>query len=200
MTHNWKLLGLQTLLAGALASSPVLGDPPNGLDKGKGGIEPEQLSAISKQLDEIQKSILANNKAVDKKLADLNTAGYNLELALQNSVKDIKDQAGQIKDLKDQIAKLQQDLDALKNKPTDQFVTRNYPLAPSGLGKVQMVNTYFEPQTILVNGRAIRVDPGETRTLELPAGIFTYEVLNVKGQQTRTLSANSLFTITVHPN
>ena len=129
MIRNWKLFGLQTLLAGALASSPVLGETKNGVDKGKDAAEPDQIAVLIKQqLDDIKKLIEANNKGMDKKLDDLskamddklkklNDSGYSLELAFQ---KQVTDNSGQIKEIRDQIAKLQQELDALKARPNDQ--------------------------------------------------------------------------------
>ena len=96
------------------------------------------------------------------------------------------------------------DLDALKNRAP---VSRESAYAPSAsnspsaaTGRIRLVNTFLDPMTIVVNGRAYQVAPGDTRLVEaVPAGTFNYEVLGVQPRVDRTLAANETFTITVHP-
>jgi hypothetical protein len=63
------------------------------------------------------------------------------------------------------------------------------------------VNTYTGPVTVIVNDRAYRLMPNETRTIEnVPAGPFTFWVLNSQPfPQNRTLTPNEMFVISVFP-
>jgi hypothetical protein len=44
-------------------------------------------------------------------------------------------------------------------------------------GFVRLVNEYSVEVSLLLNGRAHRLTPGETRTVEVPSGDYTYELL-----------------------
>ena len=66
---------------------------------------------------------------------------------------------------------------------------------------MQLVNDYSEELLFLVNGRAYRVAPGTTHTVEeMPAGAFNYEVISPtwgsRARNTPMLAAGETFTIT----
>jgi hypothetical protein len=192
MISNWKMLGLETLLAGALAAAPAF---PADTDTGKA----PDLAAISKQIDEIKKAMLTadvfkvSDEAIHKELAELRGKGINLDLKLVKSQEDIDA-------LKKQLAQMQLDIDNLKNRPTSQVSGYAPVPASQGYGQLRLINTYYDPMTIFVNGRAYVVRPNETRITEpIAAGAFTYAVANVQGERTRNLIANETFTINIHP-
>jgi phage shock protein A len=191
MTRNWKLLGIQTVLAGALALSPASAadsDTP---------AKPPDLATVSKQLEEMKKtleglqtSVLAFNKAMDDERAQRIKADSDAEVRLQQLISDMSE-------LRKQISQVRQDMDVLKARPS---VSAYPPSGQAAAGRVRMVNSYMEPVTVVVNGRAYPLQPGETRLTDpIPSGTFTYEVLGVQPPMTRPLAAGETFTVTVYP-
>src|SRR5262249_33085022 len=99
MTHTWKLLGLNTLLAAALATPALAGQldgPPAGQVEGnKPDPVLEKLKGLENKLDAMESSLKA-------KLDNLDTNVQLKNAKLQTDVED----------LKRQITQLRQDLDA----------------------------------------------------------------------------------------
>src|SRR5262249_46532201 len=66
-------------------------------------------------------------------------------------------------------------------------------------GVVRLVNNYNQPEVIRVNGVGYAVDPGQSVDVTVPAGTFTYEVVNIKDRVSRVVEPGQIFTIRVHP-
>jgi hypothetical protein len=69
---------------------------------------------------------------------------------------------------------------------------------------IQLVNLSFGTGLVSVNGAVYTLHPGETRVVSVPAGPFTFEVLQDSygrsfPQQTRVLGANGKTTLTMRP-
>jgi hypothetical protein len=192
MNRTWKTFGLTALLASALLTGPVRADPPT---------TAERLEDIQKNLDKLSKSmtdlarVLPALEEIKKQVEDVRVDARAGALRSQT----------EIKDLKDQIAQLKSEVDALrKNQATTNRVamsppSENQPAAPT-TGHVEITNTYPAEVVVIINRRSYHVLPGQTVVSEpVLAGTFTYEVLGVTEQRTRTLAANKTYPIWVHP-
>jgi hypothetical protein len=215
MRSNWKVVGLATLLAGALAAPTLAADsdtPPSIASLAK------QLETVKQQLEALQKTVdslkgLPNSiasltrtlekldkdgaglKAVQTDLTELKGAGLATDLKIQTAQNSLND-------LSKEVTQLRKDFDTLKTRPPSPQIAGYPPPANAtlGTGRVRLVNTFADPMTIIVNGKAYHVQPGETRLSDpVPAGAFTYEVLGVQPPLERQLASNQTFTVTVFP-
>jgi hypothetical protein len=185
MMRTWKILGLKAILAALFAASPGLASKTSGPPS-----EAEKLDAIQKQLNELKTSLAS----LDEKLKDIRTDSNLGTQKFQN----------QIKDLNDMIGALRQELANLPGRLPGSSRTA---FAPSDIGpgtgtaRVEMVNTYSQPVSMVINNRrSYTLQPGERRLSDpIPAGSFTYEVLGVTPVVTRTVAADKNFTLWVHP-
>lgn len=190
MTRTWKLLSVHAVLAGVLAAAPAAAADADNAAK------PPDAAALAKQLDDLKKAVdalrdqlLTMAKDFDRDRAER----QSMEVRFQQALADVAD-------LKKQMTQARTDMDALRARTT----TSGYAPAaatPSAVsGRLRLVNSYFEPVTVVVNARAYPVAPGETRLTDpMPAGPFNYEVVGVQSLQTRTLAAGETFTVTVYP-
>jgi hypothetical protein len=195
MMRTWKTVALSMVVAGALTAAPA---PAQNSDTPK----TTDTSALVKQLEELKKSldglstkVTSLESRVDKDLKELQGKLPLTDVNVAQAQKDVNE-------LKTRLGQLERDLELLKNRPPSQ-VSAGY--APSGqmaaaTGRVRLVNTFFQPVAVVVNGREFIVAPNETRTADsIPAGVFTYEVRGVQPQLSRSLAANETFTISVYP-
>ena len=193
MMRTWRLLGLQTLLAAAVAATPSPAVPPF-----DGPPPPEQVAKAGEDKEKNATEVLQSQlKELKEELSKLIGEVRNHNLASDRALNAAKDD---IKDLKDQIARLRQDLEDLRRAGPATRVS-GYGEAGTATGRLRLVNTYFEPQTVILNNKAsYRLAPGETKLTDpLPVGDFTYEVLGVQAPRTRPLTANEVFTIRIYP-
>ena len=201
MIRNWKMLALQTMLAGALAPAVVQAQAQ--VPNSDTGLKTDP-AAVTKQVDDLKKSIEAVEKRLGDSLLAMGKDLRDLITEFQSYKTDTNLKVGKaqtdIDDLKKQVAQLRQDLDALKNRPASRESAYPAPsTTPAATGRVRLVNSFVDPMTIIVNGKAYQVAPGETKLTDpLPAGTFSYEVLGVQQRLDRALAANETFTVTVH--
>jgi len=214
MTRTWKTLGLYATLAGALAAGPGHAEPPakNGdtgqIDRKLNEAELKQIRDVVRQaiedgkfatkadvdgvktdISSIRGGLLAHKDALEKLHADVDA------LKKAPPALNQKDLDG----LRDQITQLRQDIDALRRASTS-TQTAGYAggTTPAGMGRIELINRFFDDQTVWVNGRSYQLRPGEVRYTEpMPAGTFVYEVPNVRPRTIRTLAANQVFTIQI---
>src|SRR5262249_40586466 len=107
-----------------------------------------------------------------------------------------------IQTVNEELKKLHQEFDGLRVRlNTTTRVAASPPNeSPAATGRIEMVNTFPTEMSIVINGRSYIVPPFETRMSEtIPAGPFTYEVLGVRPAVTRTLAANKVYQVWVHP-
>jgi hypothetical protein len=109
----------------------------------------------------------------------VNTLNTELELARAK----LERATGETQALRERIERLERDMTILRtNKTISQAFNPDAPppAAPAPApptGKVRFQNQYRVPATFILNGRAIVVNPGETKVLpDVPAGNFTLEV------------------------
>src|SRR6516165_2753064 len=175
-------IGKWVLLAGLLLASPVFGEDSD-KQNDKGG-KTDASAALTQQLEQVNKSLKSLTsrfetleRNLDSDLKDLRAKGTTTDLNLAKAQADLLT-------VKKEIAALRDEL----NKKTATTQMSGYSGLTTSTGRVRLVNTYFYPQTIVVNGTAYEVLPYQERyTLPLPAGSFTYEVLSVEPRRERLL-------------
>ncbi len=205
MMHTGKTRGWQSLMALALLASPALAQvksaPPS---------ESEKLDAIQKSIKDLKATVESVKDALGglpDALRDMKDLHAQRDLVAQRDKTQLNDIAEQIRQLKDEI-------ESLRNRVSNLTRVAAYPpagpygappsdggaIARTSLGRVEMINTYPTEMSVVLNGRTYRLQPGERRLSDpIPAGTFTYEVLGVTPQYTRTLTPDQIFTIHVHP-
>lgn len=198
MMRQWKLLGLDIILMGALAA-PVLAEQHDGPNS-----DVRQDDPVLKEVRELKTSISDLAKAI-KSLQD-STLNTNLRIEkAQGDIDGLKRQVGQLQleemdGVRRQLAQIQKDVDDLKARTAR--ISTYQPQAPTpapSTGRIRIVNAFTVPQTIVLNNRAYPVNPGAVLNVEgVPVGMFAYEVLGVQAAVNRSLAANETFTITIH--
>jgi ribosomal protein L29 len=182
MIRNWKMLGLQTVLAAALAAAPSSSYALDDQNQGKEGKPGKNSDTKEPSLKELKESLDTIKKDLDSLRAEV----LNANLAT----------SGEIKKLKDQIAQLQKDVDTLRGRSTSLYGPR-----PAGTGHIRLENTYPREITVILNQTSYPLAPGQTMTVSVPAGPFTYQVVNIPGfpVRNRDVLPNETFSITVFP-
>jgi hypothetical protein len=202
MLQEWRLLGMQTLLAGAIVAASATGAQIDGpvadAKDAKGSSDVKKEDSVADQLKALSKQIEALNSTIK---TDFGKVGEDISairkdiLATTNKVNAAQKD---VETLKTEVDRLRKEIDALRNQVATGRVS-NYPLAPGATGRVRLVNTFTTPVTILVNKRAYEVNPGETRMTDvLPAGTINYEVLGIQAARDTRLDANEILTINVY--
>ncbi len=193
MMRTWKMLGLNALLAATLAASPGLAIDPQ--------VDADKLAAINKQLEELKKSL----GEVEKSVATLSAVKKGIEDARAESATAVQTVQSGINELKTQFLTLKLDLENLRNSlstsaRTSMFTPNTDTGTVTATGRVELINTYPQPVSIVINGRSYQLAPGERQMSNpIPAGSFWYEVLGVTRQEQRTVAADKVFTVWVHP-
>jgi hypothetical protein len=202
MTTRWKMLGLSTLLAAAVAVAPARAedtDTPKLTDS-------QKLDLLLQQCKDMQRSLATLDSIKD----DLKTLRAKTEM-LQDRVDGLHGRLNSMttanKDVFDgfheRLRKLEADLDALHKQLDSQTRVSGYgptasPPSPPPPGTIRLRSTYPALVTVVVNGTSYQLAPGETRDLAgQPAGTFTYEVLGMQPLKTVTLGPKEAFTINV---
>jgi hypothetical protein len=95
----------------------------------------------------------------------------------------------QMRELKDKLAALEAEVNKMKTQttlrpPTGGAVT---PDPKVGKGTVRIVNEYPVQISIVVNGTSYRVEPTKSVDVEVPAGDFTYQLLQSGGGVTKSV-------------
>jgi hypothetical protein len=194
MLRTWKMLGLKTLLAALFTAAPALGSNTSGPPS-----DTEKLDEIQKQLNGLRTAVAEVKKTLDALSAQEEGKKTEANLGAQKVL-------SRFADLEKQISDLRADVEKLRNVPPPS--TRSSAFGPAetatplstGMARVEMINSYGQPVSIVINNqRAYLLQPGERRLSDpIPAGTFTYEVLGVTPLVTRTVGADKLFTIWVH--
>lgn len=150
--------------AALLAGSAIAAEPKDDLTKAV-----EKLDAAVEKLKDIEKG--------------LNTY-KNANVGAINQIRD------DVESLRNRIQQLENDVKLLKPNPTTTSKRETVTDGPA-MGQVRLSNEFVEDVTVLLNGRSYQLLPGQARTVRIPAGTFTYQVLNVQAfPQQRTISPN----------
>jgi hypothetical protein len=193
MLRTWKMLGLKTLLATLFAAAPALASGTSGPPT-----EAEKLDEIQKQLNGLRNSFAEVKKTLDALGAQEEQRKAESNLGAQKVL-------SRIAELEKQIGQLRADVENLRNAPPASSRSAAYapppePVPNPGMARLEMINSYGQPVSIVLNNqRSYLLQPGERRLSDpIPAGTFTYEVLGVTPLVTRTVGVDKLFTVWVH--
>jgi len=151
--------------AGLMASSALAADPKEDLT-----IAVEKLQTAIKNLEDLE-----------KRLNDYKVANA----AALTQVKD------DVKSLESKVRQIEDDLKLLRSTVNNQASTskRDTVEAPR-TARIKLTNEFVEEMTVLLNGASYQMLPGQSRTITIPAGPFTYQVLNLQQTvQDRTITA-----------
>lgn len=185
MTQGCARIRLLPLLLVVLSAGPLWAGtegPPT---------DSQKIDALQTQMNDVKRSL----EDIRRSLSNLETLGRDLRnvqtdtgLALQS-----------IRTLNEQMAQMQRELDALRGRTGASTRISAYQ-GVGGTARVEMRNSWPQEVTVIVNNRAYRLAPGETRLSDpLPAGAVTYQVLEAQRfLQTRTLAPNETLTVHVH--
>jgi len=204
MMRNWKLLGLSSLVAVALASSPA----PAG-EKDETPTQGDRIKSVHEELRGLRKLV---QKALDQIGADMTDVKQDLKALKANqddTALKLRDAQNKITDFGKQVDQLRLDVETLRKRgdvslyppPGDKAalddikarlgdieaalqrlqpsttVTKSPP--PANTGRLVLVNAYSEELLFLVNQKPYRVAAGATAVLDnLAAGTVNYEVIS----------------------
>jgi hypothetical protein len=206
MNRTWKSFG-QALLAATLAAGPAAAQ---GTAPTSDTLKAPDPAALSKDIQELKKDVADMKRSMVAVDADTNKRLQRIEDDGKNGNLSVNRALEQLDELKRQVARMQLDLDALKNRPAPAATpnqtalyppqTPSAPVGTPASGRVRLVNSFYEPMTVVVNNKAYNLPPGDSRYTEpLAAGNFTYEILGVQPAQARQLAPNETFTVTIYP-
>ena len=176
MKRNWTMLGSSLVALVAMAMTCPGQDRKNTDGQPAGPATAQQVEEITRSLNEMRVTM--------KQLTD------RLDANMAMTQKDVNE-------LKDQLARTLRDLDTMRGRATE---NRAFYSGPADTGRVRLLNTYFMPVDVVVNGMVYQLMPGQERyTGSLPAGTFTYEVVGVQAPRQRALAAGQTFTVDIYP-
>ncbi len=195
MLRSWFLPALAAGLiipAIARADDPV--PPKSSLDR---------LEAAVKKLDEKVTTAQNDIISLSEKLRKLE--------AKSASANDLIDVSSAIADLRKDIERLRQDLVRTSAKPAPNGYQQmpGYPTIPGtqtgpteslrvANGTLRLINEFAFPQEVVVNGQTVPLDPGQTADVNVPAGVFSFQVLSKDlTPRIRQLAAGTVYTVRI---
>lgn len=124
------------------------------------------------------------NKTVEKletavrKLQDVERSLTEYKLSNATAVRQLQDD---VDALKSRVRQLEDEIRMLRlgNAPPSISKREAYDTT-ARMGRVRLSNEYLEEMSVVVNGVSYRLMPGQTRTIQVPPGIFTYQVLQLQ--------------------
>lgn len=155
-----------------------------GSDTGKNGSTPE-LAALKKQLDETNSRLTQ----MQQQLQQLNTLlrgrnGSTETPATPGLLEEIRQLRNKLADVEAELNKLRSPYSALSPaRPTSPTLPPASPFAGKGL--VRLVNDFSSEVTLVLNGVTYRIPPRQTVDVSLPAGEFSYQLLEAGGTLVR---------------
>jgi hypothetical protein len=144
-----------------------------------------KVSAMDKHVGEALTELTGKvNGFSDKPVAtDLNIARLQKELM----------------DLRTELAQARDEMGRLRPRSSVSNYPANGAAAPP-IGRVRLVNTWFEPVKVVLNQTAYDVPANQTKIVtDVPAGAFSYEVLGIQPRRDVTLASGEEFTVLVYP-
>jgi gas vesicle protein len=165
-----------TLFIAALLAAPAAGQTADDIKKIN-----DKLDKLTKELQDLRDGL--KSEAIREKVATVDSKIDQLDQDIQTLKKDLRD---------------------VKRKVDGGTTTALRPeydsATPRGMARVRLINDHPEMMSVVVNGRAYRLSPGEERLVAVTPGEFTYQVLNIqRDARTRTIDANETKTIRIYP-
>lgn len=141
---------------------------------------------------DLQKEILKEILKLAQRMQSVEAGIKAAKVSTDNAIFKLSDELAQ---LKEQVRRMEDRVNAMPQQSISSSSFRKEE------GKLRLISEYPTEVTVLVNGRAYRLLPYQTRELILPAGTFTYELLDEEFPFTRTRSMMSgeTFTVRIFP-
>lgn len=177
-----RQLVMSTVFGVALAVAPA--SPVAAQDEDKKKTQPD-LATIKTQLDQIEKDvkdIQVYRKRINDELFGKEDARALADMGLIRRITEIESKIDRINETLRAINLKLGDA----GKSTMSAFGPMLPGAAVGRGLVRIVNDYPTEMSMIVNGRSHRVPPGQTVTVDVPPGSFTYELLHAGSNPTTT--------------
>jgi hypothetical protein len=205
MTHTWKFLCFAALGAALVVC-------PN-LRAGDTGDKPQPTNAdLKAALDRISERL----GSLDEKVGTLEVLSAKVK-SMEKDLKTLKDHRpladNRLEGIEDQLRLLGDRLDQMERRlermpaGTRQSNFQPAPALPGNTpsGTILLQNSWTDVATVVLNGRAYQVPPGQTLSLpNQPAGAYTYEVIangygTIRGPVMRNLENNGTLSVYVYP-
>jgi hypothetical protein len=213
MIRNLLTLGWTPLLATAMVATPlpVLIQTADAETPGSGGkqnSDGQTPAPDAKALAELTKQIQALGRQITALQADVRGMKSDREIDQEAANTAFANVAKDITAMRKQLADLRRDVDELRQRSPSTSTSAYSPPAPARTGLVHVINQYNTPMQVFVNRAARLLQPGEDWWATVPAGDFTYEILQdvgngsfgtVKPRQTRTVAPNGSYALTIAP-
>ncbi len=187
-TMNRATTAMAALLGAALLAAPARGEDPK-VDLNDAV---RKLEAAVKKLEAAEGATKAIG-AVDKGLTDYKASN-------SAAVRQIQDD---LSEMRLKLNQLELDVKFLRQSaggaPSSTSKRESMPEGSSKLGTIRLSNEFPEMMSVDVNGVFYQLPPGQTRTIKIEPGVFTYQVLQVQSRpQQRSIVANEEKTIRIH--
>ena len=177
-----RQLVMSTVFGVALAVAPASPVAAQDKDDKK---SPPDLATIKTQLDQIQKDV----KSLQEFRKNTDDAVYGKEnstaLADMGLIRRLSEIESQINRINETLKQINAKLGDAGKSTTSAFGPM-LPGAAVGRGWVRIINDYPTEMSMIVNGRSHRVPAGQTVTVDVPPGSFTYELLHAGSNPTTT--------------
>jgi hypothetical protein len=173
---------LSTIIGSALALAPT--SPLAAQDKDEKKAQPD-LASVKSQLEQIQKdvkSLQEFRKNTEDSVYGKENSTALADMGLIRRLSEIESQINKINETLKQIDARLRDA----GKSTTSAFGPALPGTISGRGFVRIVNDYPTEMSMIVNGRSHRIPAGQTVTVDVPSGNFTYELLHAGSSATST--------------
>ncbi|HJZ91761.1 MAG TPA: hypothetical protein VKE40_12875 [Gemmataceae bacterium] len=144
---------------------------------------------LKKEIEKLQQATKDLKEAKDAK-DDLRTKVNAIDSKIDIIDKDIQELKRDIREIR---RRLGTDGTTAMRPDTESAIAR-------GTGRVRFINEFNEEMSVAVNGRSYRLFPGQERLLTVPAGSYTYQVLQLQRfPQERRIAADETKTVRIYP-
>jgi hypothetical protein len=169
-----RQLVMSAVFGAALATAPLRAEDPKApAPKADASNVQQQLDALKTDLNKLREDVARLGKLEDVILGTKDgAAGTNAGLLkrlgdMEETLKQINAKLGQ--------RDANRSTSAYAGSANSTITTRAH---------VRIVNDYPTEMSMLINGRSVRLQPGESRTVDVPPGSYTYELLHAGSQPT----------------
>src|SRR5262245_31129135 len=172
------LLGL---LAAVALTTPCFAADSEKKDAPPGPTLEQKIDIIKGQLDDLTRQML--------RITDLSINVASMQRDMN--------------DLKARLERLEREMDQARRERRSSFYEPPMTGTTGTTGILRLYNRFTAPATIVVNGRGYRLVPGETRSISVPAGTYTFETLvdgfgQIQGEVLRSIQPGEARAIEVY--
>lgn len=124
----------------------------------------EDMNDAVKKLEAAVKKL----ETTEKSLSEFRSVNAS---ALRQVQEDMESLKARVRQLEDEVKTLRPPSSTSKLGPADSTIRT---------GRIRLTNDYLEEMSVVINGMSYRLPPGQSRTVSVPAGTFTYQVLQLQ--------------------